>query len=139
MATTDCVSFSGNMSVDAKLSAANARLALAQQVNTQINSVLQVEDARQSNNQTSFSASSFLNKSQFVTNQGLTGTQISQSQLVSIQGKTYFCSLAVLAPEQSKKLFDKLNQHKLVQALPNADKPSFADFIQLPAKQLALN
>lgn len=108
MAAVDCVEFSGNLSVDAKLASSNARLALAQQINTKVESIDKTYDSRVSNGERTDINSRFSSSSKQITKQSLSGSTILRSDIVKISGKDYFCSMAVLSQTKTAQLFDSL-------------------------------
>lgn len=108
LAAVDCVEFSGSISIDAKLASSNARLALAQQINTQVSSVDETYDSRVSAGKDTKINSRFSSISKQITKQSLTGSKITQSDIVKISGKDYFCSMAVLSQAKTEQLFNEL-------------------------------
>lgn len=108
LAAVDCVEFSGNVSVDAKLASSNARLALAQQISTKVESIDKTYDTRVSNGDRTDINSRFTSVSKQITKQSISGSKILQSDIVNISGKDYFCSMAVLSEMKTAQLFNSL-------------------------------
>lgn len=108
LAAVDCVEFSGNVSIDAKLASSNARLALAQQIGTKVEAIDETYDSRISAGKRTNVKSSFSSVSKQLTKQSLTGSKILQSDIVKISGKDYFCSMAVLSENKTEQLFDSI-------------------------------
>lgn len=108
LAAVDCVEFSGNVSVDAKLASSNARLALAQQIGTKVEAIDETYDSRISSGESTNIKSRFSSVSKQLTNQSLTGSKILQSAIVKISGKDYFCSMAVLSESKTEQLFHSI-------------------------------
>jgi len=108
LAAVDCVEFSGNVSIDAKLASSNARLALAQQIGTKVEAIDETFDSRVSAGQHTHINSRFSSVSKQITKQSLSGSKIVQSDVVNISGKDYFCSMAVLNEKKTEQLFNTL-------------------------------
>ena len=117
LAAVDCVEFSGNISIDAKLASSNARLALAQQIGTKVESIDETFDSRVSASNNTNVSSRFNSVSKQITKQSLSGSKIMQSDIVKISGKDYFCSMAVLNPAKTEKLFNAIVE----QTMPSID------------------
>lgn len=108
LAAVDCVEFSGNVSIDAKLASSNARLALAQQISTKVESIDKTYDSRVSNSNRTDVNSRFSSVSKQITKQSISGSKILQSDIVKISGRDYFCSMAVLSEAKTEQLFNSL-------------------------------
>lgn len=108
IAAVDCVKFSGNVSVDAKLASSNARLALSQQIETRVEGLDETFDSRISNDDATRVETKFSSHSKQATKQVLGGSKILRSDVVNISGKDYFCSMATLDPKNSKSLFEDI-------------------------------
>lgn len=108
LAAVDCVEFSGNVSVDAKLASSNARLALAQQIGTKVEAIDETFDSRISSGKRTNINSKFSSASKQITKQSLSGSKIVRSDIVKISGKDYFCSMAVLSEQKTEQLFNSL-------------------------------
>ena len=121
LAAVDCVEFSGNVSVDAKLASSNARLALAQQIGTKVESLDKTYDSRVSNGESTDVSSRFSSVSKQITKQSISGSKILKSDIVKISGRDYFCSMAVLSEIKTEQLFDTMVEKADV-ALDNSTK-----------------
>lgn len=108
IAAVDCVKFSGNVSVDAKLASSNARLALSQQIETRVEGLDETFDARFSTGDSTRVETKFSSHSKQATKQVLGGSKILRSDVVTISGKDYFCSMAILDPKNTQSLFEEL-------------------------------
>lgn len=108
LAAVDCVEFSGNVSIDAKLASSNARLALAQQIGTKVEAIDETYDSRVSSGERTNINSRFSSISKQLTKQSLSGSKILQSDIVKISGKDYFCSMAVLSEGKTEQLFNSI-------------------------------
>lgn len=128
LAAVDCVEFSGNMSVDAKLASANARLALSKQIGTQIQGVDETFDERQVSDAGTQILSKFSSVSTQITKQSISGSKISRSDVVEIQGKSYFCSMALLDSTKTQKLFDNMVKQSDVELTPDLKNDLYQEF-----------
>jgi len=108
IAAVDCVVFSGNFSVDAKLASSNARLALSQQIETKVEGLDETYDSRVSNGDQTTITTKFSSHSKQATKQILGGSKILQSDIVKLAGKDYFCSMATLDPNSTQSLFNEI-------------------------------
>lgn len=108
LAAVDCVVFSGNISIDAKLASSNARLALAQQISTKVEAIDETYDSRVAHGDQTNISSRFSSASKQITKQTIAGSKILKSDIVNISGKDYFCSMAVLNKSTTDKLFNSI-------------------------------
>ncbi|WP_440874239.1 hypothetical protein [Thalassotalea sp. PLHSN55] len=108
ISATDCVKFSGNISVDKKMATANARLALAQQIETRIEGLDKTYISRTDADNDIAVGNTFSSVSKQVTKQTLNGSRVLKSAVVNIAGKEHFCALTALTPEVTQKLFNSL-------------------------------
>ena len=108
IAATDCVKFSGNLSIDKKLATANSRLALAQQIETRIEGLEKTYSNRTDANDDTTVGTSFSSVSKQLTKQKLQGSRLIKSDIVNISGIDHFCVLTALEPNQTKSLFNDI-------------------------------
>lgn len=106
LAAVDCVKFSGNWSSASKLSSANARIALAQQIEIKVEGLDQTYDSRNENEDNISVSSQFSSVSKQATKQVLSGSRIVKTDVITISGKEYFCALATLDPNKTKQAFE---------------------------------
>jgi len=106
LAAVDCVKFSGNWSSASKLSSANARIALAQQIEIKVESLDETYDSRHSDQDDIILSTKFSSVSKQFTKQILGGSRIVKTEIVTISGNEYFCALATLDPSQTKHTFE---------------------------------
>ncbi|MDU0114246.1 hypothetical protein RT723_14855 [Psychrosphaera aquimarina] len=106
LAAVDCVKFSGNWSSDSKISSANARIALAQQIDVKVESLDKTYESRQSTQDGTYISTQFSSVSQQYTKQALAGSRIVKTEIVTISGTEYYCALATLDPGQTEQVFE---------------------------------
>ena len=113
IAASDCVKFSGNLSVDQKMASANGRLALAQQIEVRVEGLDKTYARRTDTNDETSVGTNFSSVSKQLTQQKLNGSRVIKSDIVNITGKDHFCVLTTLSPNATKELFDAIvNQSK---------------------------
>ncbi|KPU83600.1 hypothetical protein JI57_00780 [Psychromonas sp. PRT-SC03] len=108
IAVTECVLFSGNMSIDKQQALANARTALAQRIETRVSALdksyrekIEVKTGVQS-------GSTFSSVSKLVTEQVLVGTTPLKMDITKIAGKDNLCVLMGIGESSTKVLFENL-------------------------------
>ena len=106
LAAVDCVKFSGNWSSASKLSSANARIALAQQIEISVESLDETYDSRHSDQDDIILSTKFSSVSKQFTKQALGGSRIVKTEIVTISGNEYYCALATLDPSKTKHTFE---------------------------------
>ncbi|MFT6329368.1 MAG: protein-tyrosine-phosphatase [Bermanella sp.] len=108
IAATDCVKYSGNISIDKKMATANSRLALAQQIDVRIEGLEKTHSNRVDANEDTTVGSTFISVSKQLTKQKLQGSRVVKSDIINIAGKEHFCVLTTLEPSATKDLFDEI-------------------------------
>lgn len=108
IAAADCVKFSGNMSIDQKMSAANARVALAQQINTRVEALEKSYQSRNDIDNATEVGTSFTSVSTQVTNESLSGARVERAEIVNIAGTDNFCTLMALTPSATDDLLNQI-------------------------------
>ena len=123
LAATDCTRYSGNLSIDKKVATANARLALAQQIDVRIEGLEKTFANRVDAQQSHITGSTFSSVSKQITQQHLSGSRLERADIIEIDEKKHFCAKVVLNPAATKALFKDL----IHQVQPNysADDASF--------------
>jgi hypothetical protein len=108
IAAADCVKASGSFSVDQKLAATNARVALAQQVSAKVSALEKNYLSRTDANNEVSTGTSFSSVAKVMTNQTLSGSRVVRTDVVNMLGKDHYCTLMTLSPTATKELFDSL-------------------------------
>lgn len=108
IAVSECVTWSGSMSIDKQQAIANARASLAQRIETRVTVMdksyrdkVEVEGAVQS-------GSTFSSVTKQITDQTLNGTTALKTDIAKIAGKDNLCVLVAIGQESTKALFDEL-------------------------------
>ncbi|KGJ99066.1 LPP20 family lipoprotein [Thalassotalea sp. ND16A] len=135
LAASECVRSSGNMSVDSKLVAANARLALSQQIETRISGLDKTYLNRIDSNEETTTGSNFSSVSKQLTKQKLNGSRVVKSDIVKISGVEHFCSLITLTPNATKELFAAILETSKRSVNPTDEKFLYQEFKAQRAEQ----
>ncbi|MCF6434239.1 LPP20 family lipoprotein [Pseudoalteromonas sp. MMG022] len=135
IAAADCIKYSGNISVDQKMAVANARLALAQQIEVRIEGLDKTFANRTDANDAMTVGSTFSSVSKQLTKQTLNGSRVVKADVVDISGKDYFCALTTLSPELTKTLFKDLIQSAKPSIDPRDEQFLYQEFKAFKAEQ----
>ena len=108
IAVSECVLFSGNMSIDRQQAVANARTSLAQRIATRVSAMDKSYRDKVEVASGVESGSTFSSVSKQVTQQTLTGTNPMKTDIVKIAEKDNLCVLVVVGQESTKDIFENL-------------------------------
>lgn len=135
IAASDCVKFSGNLSIDKKMATANGRLSLAQQIATRVEGLDKTYANRTNANGEMATGTSFSSVSKQLTQQTLTGSRAIKADIVDIAGKQHFCVLTALSSTATKELFDAIVQESKRSVNPQDEKFLYQEFKAHKAEQ----
>ena len=135
IAAADCIKYSGSISIDQKMAVANARLALAQQIETRIEGLDKTFANRVDANDKTTVGSTFSSVSKQLTKQTLRGSRVVKADIVDIAGKDYFCALTTLSPELTKTLFQDLVKETKQKIDPQDEQFLYQEFKAFKAEQ----
>ncbi|GMM82923.1 hypothetical protein [Pseudoalteromonas sp. MTN2-4] len=135
IAAADCIKYSGNISIDQKMAVANARLALAQQIETRIEGLDKTFANRVDANDKTTVGTTFSSVSKQLTKQTLRGSRVVKADIVDIAGKDYFCALTTLSPELTKTLFQDLVKETKQKIDPQDEQFLYQEFKAFKAEQ----
>lgn len=107
IADVSCVSDSGNLTVDRQAAVANARTALAQQVNMKVQAMAETYVNRTDAQGGTATGSQFEQVGRQISQQTLSGSRANKVDFVDINGKRQLCAVVELSLKQ-KDLFDKI-------------------------------
>jgi len=137
IAAADCVKSSGNFSVDQKLAASNARIALAQQLNSRVEALEKNHQSRTDANDDITTGTNFTSVAKILTQQTLTGSRVVKADMVSIGGKDHFCTLMTMSPAVTKTFFDDIIAQSQRKVNPQDEKFLYQEFkAQIAEKDL---
>lgn len=108
IAVSECVLWSGNISLDKHQAIANARASLAQRIQTHISIMDKAYRDKIEAVSGSESGSTFSSVSKQVTQQTLVGTSPLKTDIVNIEERKNLCVLVGIGQESTKVLFDDL-------------------------------
>ena len=135
IAATDCVKFSGNLSVDKKLATASSRLALAQQIETRVEGLEKNYSSRVESNEERTVGTNFSSVSKQLTKQKLQGSRVIKSDIINIAGKDHFCVLTAIEPLVTKSLFDDIIKQSNRSINPKDEKFLYQEFKAFKAEE----
>jgi len=108
IAVSECVLWSGNMSIDKQQAIANARTALAQRIETRVSALDKTYRDKVEVASGVESGATFSSVSKQVTQQTLVGTTPIKTDIVNIAGKDNLCVLVAIGQQTTKSVFDEL-------------------------------
>jgi len=108
IAVSECVLWSGNMSIDKQQAVANARTSLAQRIETRVSAMDKTYRDKIEASSGVESGTTFSSVSKQVTQQTLVGTNPIQTDIVKIEDKNNLCVLVGVGQESTKAVFDGL-------------------------------
>lgn len=108
IAVSECVLFSGNMSIDKQQAIANARTSLAQRIETRVSAMDKSYRDKVEVASGVESGSTFSSVSKQVTQQTLVGTTPIKVDITKIAGKDNLCVLVAIGQQSTKAVFDQL-------------------------------
>lgn len=125
-AESSCVRWSGNISACKAQAAANARIAMAQQINLNVQALDKTYNSQNQDDDTVKTSSTFEQVSKQVTEQSLTAAIIKEVAFAKIDNKKHLCVLLTI--NDSKPLFDKLVKLSNVDLDPKSEAMLFQKF-----------
>ena len=108
IAVSECVLWSGNMSIDKQQAIANARASLAQRIETRVNGMDKTYRDKIEVASAAESGSTFSSVSKQITQQTLIGTSSLKTDIVKIEDKNNLCVLVGVGQESTKAIFENL-------------------------------
>ncbi|MEE4244651.1 MAG: hypothetical protein V2I33_04525 [Kangiellaceae bacterium] len=108
IASSQCMPYSGNMSVDRSAGIANARADLAQQISLKVNAMSKTYQERIDTVGGTQMGTNFSAVSKQVASQNLVGSRPQKVEFVDIDGKKNLCVLVTLGGSTTKKIFDEI-------------------------------
>lgn len=108
IAVSECVLWSGNMSIDKQQAMANARTSLAQRIETRVSAMDKTYRDKIEVASGVESGATFSSVSKQVTQQTLSGTTALKTDIVKIAEKDNLCVLVAIGQQSTKTVFDEL-------------------------------
>jgi hypothetical protein len=122
IAATDCVIYSGNLSVDRKMATANSRVTLAQQITLNVDSLDKAYLNRVNASQDATTGATFSSAAKLLTRQTLNGSRVIKADLVEIKDVEHFCVLTALSPKLTNDLYNDIVKNSKRELSDNDDK-----------------
>jgi len=135
IAATDCVVDSGNFSIDRKQAVANARVDLAQQIDTNIKAMDKTFARRAETNQGISIGSTFESVSKQLTQRSLTGARPIKVENVVFNEKNHLCVMVALSPTFTEELFKNIIKTSGANIGPNDESVLREEFKAYKAQQ----
>ncbi|HTO19864.1 MAG TPA: hypothetical protein VL129_12045 [Pseudomonas sp.] len=110
IAATDCVSSSGNFSIDRSQATANARAALTKEINLKVAAMDKTYGSRTDAAGKTQVGSSFESVSRQVAQQQISGSKAVKVDFVDMDGQRQLCVMVAIQPEATKALYDSIIQ-----------------------------
>ena len=102
-----CVADSGNLTVDRQAAMANARVALAQQINAKVQAMAETYSRRTDSASGASASTHFETVGRQVTEQNLSGSRVTKADYVTVNGKKQLCTVVEMSVKQ-RELFNKI-------------------------------
>ncbi|WDE02482.1 LPP20 family lipoprotein [Thalassomonas actiniarum] len=128
IAASNCVKFSGNISIDQKKATANARTFLAQQVQTWAEALDKTYDSRSDSNDSTTSNATFTSISRQLTSETLNGIRAVKFDIATINNVDYYCTLVALSPDAVEVLFKHIVDKSRLKSDPTEQSFPYQEF-----------
>jgi hypothetical protein len=128
LAASECIASSGSLSIDRQHVAANARLALAQQIGIKIEAVDKTYMSRVDDGKAPKLSSSFESSSKQTVDTILTGARLKRLEIIKNSEGNFVCGLIALEQDSDKKIIQGVIQAKSVQIDSNTEEILLAKF-----------
>ncbi|WP_417347812.1 hypothetical protein [Ferrimonas sp.] len=127
IASATCVPWSGNMQIDRSEALAQARIALAQQLDIRVASIEKILVEKESAVEAK-SSSSFEQVSEQLSKAHINGAMVKQVSFATIDSKKQLCALVTIDAASTKQLFDELLEARGTDIEPLEEKEIFERF-----------
>lgn len=130
LAAAECTESSGNLSVDRQMVVANARISLAQSINTRVKAVDKVYSSRlQKAGERPVSSTAFERASEQITDQALENSRVARFEVVhKALGPNLVCVLVTMGAKETRGFFNNLVQVAKVEVAPQVQEELFDTF-----------
>jgi len=135
LASTECVKWSGNMSIDKKQAVANARAGLAKQIDIKVKAMDKTYARKTETGDKMVTSNVFESVSKQVTEQNLVGSRPERVEVIDIAGENNLCAMVTLKPELTQKLFNDLVKQSGASLSPQDETILFEEFKSYKAHQ----
>ena len=128
IAATDCVGWTGNMSIDRKQAIANARAAIAQQIQVKVQAMDKTYQRKTTADGETTTGSTFESVSKQITEQKLNGAMPRQVDMVMIEGEKNLCAMVAFDPQATKELFNSIVEAADAKLDPQSERALYEEF-----------
>lgn len=136
IAASECVPWTGDMSLDRAEAVAKARADLAKQIEIKVKAMDKTYGRKVKTAQGVATGGVFETVSKQVTQKMLNATQVNKQDIVDIAGKQHLCAVVVFGREATKRLFENLIQDSDVAQISSQDEAAlFEEFKAYKAQQ----
>lgn len=135
IAASECVKSSGDLSIDKSKGTALGRQALAQQIDTRVESMEKTYQRSVDASDDQDSGQTFVSVSKQLAEQNVRGSRIAKAQYVDIGGERNFCTMVTMNPEKTRDLFDQIVQQSDRDVPPESEETLYEQFKAKQAQQ----
>lgn len=135
IATSDCVLFSGNISIDRKQAIAQARVQLSAEIESRVAGLDETYQDKIQINGESTSGSSFSSVSKQLTEQTLVGSQTVKTDIIDISGKDNVCVMVAIKEGGTQELYNNLIKASNKKLSPDDEEVLYTEFKASRAKE----
>lgn len=135
LASTECVRWSGNMSIDKKQATANARAGLSKQIDIKVKAMDKTYARKTETGDKMVTSNVFESVSKQVSEQSLVGSRPERVEIIEIAGEDNLCAMVTLKPEFTKNLFENLIKQSGAQVNAQDEAILFEEFKSYKAHQ----
>ena len=108
IAVSECVSFTGNFSIDKQHALTTARVSLAQSIDARVQAMDKTYRDKVENSEATQVGSTFSSVTKQLTNQTLNGSTLIRTDIVKIADKDNLCVLVAMGQENTREIFEQL-------------------------------
>ncbi|MBD77972.1 MAG: hypothetical protein CL840_03375 [Crocinitomicaceae bacterium] len=105
---TECVASSNSFGIDRNMATANARVAIARQIQLKVSALDKTYRDRVDADADKKTGATFSSVSRQLTDMSLTGSQMVRSDIITIEGTPHMCVQVTLNPNKTDALLDKI-------------------------------
>lgn len=136
VAASECVPWTGDMSLDRAEAVAKARADLAKQIEIKVKAMDKTYARKVKTAEGIATGGVFETVSRQVTQQNLNATQVNRQDIVKINGQDHLCAMVVFGREATKRLFENLIKDSgVAQISPQDESVLFEEFKAYKAQQ----
>ena len=128
IASTECVNYSGDMSMDKAQASALGRAELAKQLGIKVKAMDKSYKRRVKSAAGDTSGGTFESVSKQVAAQHLSGSAVRKANIVKVDGVSQFCAMVAIGPSTTQTLFKELVSQSGASVTPQDESALFEEF-----------